>query len=143
MKSLKKSVIAGLVIGTLSVAGTAFACHGQGFNGQNFARRGCPPFESREAWQASRGGDFAHHAQFFNETPQEIRDKEVEIQKLRIDLRNVLSGNPLDRGKAAELSGQIDKLRQDVRTWRFEQKLNRIEEVNRKAVEDAGAAQDK
>ena len=138
MKSLKKSVIAVVVIGTLSVAGTAFAYCGQGFEGQNFARRGCPAFESRQAWQASRGGDFAHHSQFFNEMPQEIRDKEAEAQKLSIDMGNVLSKKPLDREKAVELSGQINKLRQDVRAWRFEQKLNRIEEFDKKAAEDAG-----
>lgn len=143
MKSLKKSVIAVLVIGSLSMAGTAFAYRGQGFNGQGFARRGCPAFESRQAWQASRGGDFAHHAQFFNEMPQEIRDKEVEAQKLRIDLGNVLCKKPLDREKAVELEGQIGKLRQDIRAWRFEQKLNRIEEFNKKAAEEAKAGQDK
>ncbi len=137
MKSLKKSVIAVLVIGTLSVAGTAFAYRGQGSTGQGFVRRGCPAFESRQAWQASRGADFAHHSQFFNEMPQEIRDKEVEAQKLRIDLGNVLSKKPLDREKAVELSGQIDKLRQDVRTWRFEQKLNDIEASNKGAEEQS------
>ena len=31
----------------------------------------------------------------------------------------------------------------DVRAWRFEQRLNRIEEFNKKAAEDAKAGQDK
>ena len=136
MKSLKKSVVAVLVIGTLSIAGTAFAYRGQGFNGQYCARRGGHAFGAQE-WRAIRGSDFAHHAQFFNEMPQEIRDKEVEAEKLRIELNSVISQKPLNKDKAAELSGQINKLRQDVRAWRFEQKLNRIEEFNKKAAEDA------
>ena len=45
--------------------------------------------------------------------------------------------------RAIELNGQISKLRQDVRAWRFEQKLDRIEEFNKKVAEDAKAGQDK
>ena len=142
MKSLKKSVIAVLVIGTLSIAGTAFAYRGQRLNAQGCAYRSNPAFGAQE-WRATRGADFAHHAQFFNEMPQDIRDKEVEAEKLRIELNSVLSQKPLNKDKAAELSGQINKLRQDVRTWRFEQRLNRIEEFNKKAAEDAKAKQDK
>ena len=193
MKSLKKSVIAVLVIGTLSVAGTAFAYRGQGngqagpagyfgghhqmirqqWNGNNLPPapwagngntcccgqtapsqglghmgsprqgRGFAPAFGNPGWQGSRGGHFGQRGQFFTEVPQEIRDKEAEAAKLRIDLGNVLSHKPLNREKAAELDGQINKLRQDVRTWRFEQKLNRIEEFNKKAAEDAKAGQDK
>ena len=72
--------------------------------------------------------------------PQEIRDKEAEAEKLGIDLRNVLSQKPLNRDKAIELNGQIDKLRRDVQAWRFEQKLNRVEEFNKKLAEDAAKA---
>ena len=129
---MKKSVIAVLVIGIMSVAGTAFAYRGQGSTSQGFVRRGCPAFENRQAWQASRGADFAHHSQFFNEMPQEICDREVEADKLHLDLGNVLSKKPLDREKALELRGKIDKLRQDVRAWRFAQKLNRIEEFKKR-----------
>ena len=208
MKSMKKSVIAVLVIGMLSIAGMAFAYHGdgngqtgpngyfgghhpmmgqqwngnnpapqmpngapcfcgrngqmgwqrapfqpapgQGFNGQGFGHRGGPrqgrsfaPAFGDKGWQGPRGGDFAHHAQFFNEMPQEIRDKVVEAEKLHINLGNVLSQKPLNREKAVELNGQISKLRQDVRAWRFEQKLDRIEEFNKKVAEDAKTGQDK
>ena len=142
MKSFKKSVLAVLVIGTLSIAGTAFAYRGQRLNGQGCAYMSNPAFVAQE-WRATRGADFAHHAQFFNEMPQDIRDKEVEAEKLRIELNSVLSQKPLNKDKSAELSGQINKLRQDVRTWRFEQRLNRIEEFNKKAAEDAKAEQDK
>ena len=207
MKSMKKSVIAVLVIGTLSVAGMAFAYHGEGngqtggyfgghhpmmgqqwngnnlppappmgpngapcfcgrngqmgwqrapfqpapdqcFNGQGFGHRGGPrqgrgfaPAFGEQRWQGSRGADFAHHAQFFNNMPQEIRAKVVEAEKLRIDLEDVLSQKPLNKDKAIELNGQISKLRQEVQAWRFEQKLNRIEEFNKKPAEDAGESE--
>ena len=142
MKSLKKSVIAVLVIGTLSIAGTAFAYRGQRLNGQGCAYRSNPAFGAQE-WRATRGADFAHHAQFFNEMPQEVRAKSVEAAKLRIDLEDVLSQKPLNQEKALELNGKISKLEQEIRAWRFEQKLNRIEEFNKKAAEDAKAGQDK
>ncbi|MCR4818536.1 MAG: hypothetical protein K5841_06225 [Fretibacterium sp.] len=245
MKSLKMSVIAVLVIGTLSLAGTAFASHGrggrqgwamgpfgghhsmrgqqwnggenpsmpragsedprgfgpmeprgprgpmgpmerrmgsfpqmggQGFNGQCFALRGGPAFGNR-GWQypcmgnfqpcpgfmpdrfcgfggmgfghgrgpafrpearGPRGEYFPHRGDFSRDMPQEIRAKTVEAAKLRIDLEDVLSRRPLDRKKAVELNSQIDSLRQEIRTWRFQQKLDRIEEFNRQSAQDAG-----
>ena len=73
--------------------------------------------------------------------PQEIRAKVVEAEKLRIDLEDVLSQKPLNKDKAIELNGQISKLRQEVQAWRFEQKLNRIEEFNKKPAEDAGESE--
>ena len=189
MKSLKKSVIAVLVIGTLSVAGTAFAYRGQGHSqngpagyfgghhqmmGQQWNGNNLPPAppmpngvvcccgqSAPMGWQNARfqaapgqgfghrggpafgdpGRQFGQRGQFFTEVPQEIRDKEVEAEKLRIDLGNVLSQKPLNREKAVELNGQISKLRQDVWAWRFEQKLDRIEEFNKKVEEDTKAGQ--
>jgi hypothetical protein len=110
--------------------------------GHGFGYRGGPAFGAQE-WRATRGADFAHHAKFFNEMPQEIRDKEVEAEKLRIDLGNILSQKPLNKDKAVELNGQIGKLKQEIKAWRFEQKLNRIEEFNKKAAEQSEAKQDK
>ena len=75
--------------------------------------------------------------------PQEVRAKAVDAAKLRIDLENVLSQKPLNREKALELNGQISKLRQEIQAWRFEQKLNRIEEWNKKPVEQDKGNQDK
>ena len=75
--------------------------------------------------------------------PQEIRAKAVEAAKLRIDLENVLSQKPLNREKAIELNEQIGKLKQEIKAWRFEQKLDRIEEFNKKVAEDTKAGQDK
>ena len=212
MKSLKKSVTAVLVIGTLSVAGMAFAQHhGNGQNGpmepfggphhmemrqwngdnpqpmnapcdcaQNFCGRGfghqdwrgpcggqfqqrgmfapnmpqgfCgqgfgqgrgPAFGNQEMRGPRREDRFQRHGRFRPDMPQEIRAKAVEAAKLRIDLENVLSQKPLNRDKALELNGQIGKLEQEIRAWRFEQKLNRIEEWNKKPVEQDKGNQDK
>ena len=232
MKSLKKSFIAVLVIGTLSVAGMAFAHHGdgngqsgpmgpfggprhmgmrqwngnnlppappmgpngapcfcgrngqmgwqhapfqpapgQGFNGQGFGHRGGPcggrfqphgmfapnmpqgfcsqgfghgrgPAFGPEG-RGPRGEQFHQRGMFAPDMPQDIRAKVVEAEKLHIDLENVLSQKPLNKDKAIELNGQISRLRQEVQAWRFEQKLGRIEEFNRKAAEEAEAKQDK
>ena len=205
MKSMKKSVIAVLVIGTLSVAGMAFAQHhgngqtgeyfgghhpmmgqqwngnnpvpqtpdgapcfcgrngqmgwqrapfqpapGQCFNGQGFGQMGGPrqgrgfaPAFGNLEMRGPRGDQPRQRGHFSPDMPQEIRAKVVEAEKLRIDLENVLSQKPLNKDKAVELNGQISKLRQEVQAWRFEQKLNRIEEFNKKPAEDSKAGQDK
>ena len=189
MKFTKKSVIAVLVIGTLSVAGMAFANPGKGqagpmgpfggprqmraqqwngknlppahpagpgtpcfcgqrgprgfqppqghrFNGQGFGHKKGPAFGQREG-HGPRGDKFHQHGMFSPDMPQEIRAKVVEAAKLHIDLEDILSQKPLNKGKAVELNGQIGKLRQEIQAWRFEQKLDRIEDFNKKPVEDA------
>ena len=199
MKSMKKSVIAVLVIGTLSVAGMALATPNQGkgqagpmgpfggprqmkaqqwngnnlppappagpgapcfcgqrgpmgrqpapFDGQGFGHRGGPRQERSFApafgQQEGHGPRGRQRGTFSPDMPQEIRAKAVEVAKLHIDLEEVLSQKPLNREKAIELNGQIGKLRQEIQAWRFEQKLGRIEEFNKKPAEDAGNGQDK
>ena len=55
MKSMKKSVIAVLVIGTLSVAGMAFAYHGEG-NGQTgpMGAFGGPQHMGMQQWNRNK-----------------------------------------------------------------------------------------
>ena len=105
----------------------------QGFCGQGFGHGRGPAFgpESR----GPRGERFQHFGRFSPDMPQEIRTKAVEAAKLRIDLENVLSQKPLNREKAIELNEQIGKLKQEIKAWRFEQKLDRIEEFNKKVEE--------
>ena len=152
MKSLKKTVIAVLVIGIVSVAGMAMAQPMQGkgqhgpmgpfaghhsMMGQPWNRDNLPP--------APQAGPefFCPCGRFSPDMPQEVRAKAVEAAKLRIDLEDVLSQNPLNREKALELNGKISGLEQEIRAWRFEQKLNRIEEFNKKLAEDAGKPEEK
>lgn len=166
MKSWKKSVVALLVIGSLSVAGMAFAAPGKGkaapvgpggghhhmrmqpgngnmppapqpWNGpccctQKGPMEGQPPMGFGPGTRGPRGG---RPGMFAPDMPKEIRAKAVEAAKLRIDLADVLSQRPLDRKRAIELNGQIGKLKQEIRDWRFEQKLNRIEKFGDKPAE--------
>ncbi|MCR5347177.1 MAG: hypothetical protein K6E38_05305 [Fretibacterium sp.] len=128
MKSLKKSVIAVLVIGTLSMAGMAAAhpygnrqgfCHGRG---PGFGYGPCGDQYQQRGWGAV-------------DMPEEIRAKAEEAAKLRIELRSVLSQEPLNREKAVALEGQISKLHQDIRAWHFERHLRDIEACHKEAVD--------
>ena len=113
----------------------------QPFFGQGFGHGRGPVF-GPEA-QGPRGDRFPRRGRFSPDMPQEVRAKVVEAAKLRIDLEEVLSQKPLNREKALELNGKISKLKQEIRAWRFEQKLDRIEEFNKKLAEDAGKPEEK
>nr|MCR5346730.1 hypothetical protein [Fretibacterium sp.] len=97
--------------------------------GMGFGRDRCPAFESEN--RGMPGERFQHRSLFSQDMPQEIRTKVSEAAKLRIDLEDILSRKPLNREKALELHGKIGSLQQEIRAWRFEQKLNRIEEFRR------------
>ena len=113
----------------------------QPFFGQGFGQGRGPAF-GPEA-RGPRGDHFHRRGRFSPDMPQEIRAKAVLAAKLRIDLEDVLSQKPLNREKALELNGKISKLKQEIRAWRFEQKLDRIEEFNKKLAEDAGKPEEK
>ena len=59
--------------------------------------------------------------------PQEIRNKVVELEKLRIDLDEALSSNPINKAKALEVHAKMQAVRNDLAAWRFERKLERLE----------------
>lgn len=59
--------------------------------------------------------------------PDEVRARVTEMRKLRVDLQDTISRTPIDRAKAMELHGKIAKLGQEIRAWRFEQRLDRLE----------------
>ena len=65
--------------------------------------------------------------------PEEIRTKITEAAKLRIDLRDVMIRKPLDRAKALEIHGQLQKLNEELKTWAFTQRLDLIEKANSEA----------
>ena len=70
--------------------------------------------------------------------PDDVRAKMVELAKLKIDMRDALTRNPVDRAKATEVHGKMAALRQEIGAWRFNQRLDDIErrqkemELNRK-----------
>ena len=59
--------------------------------------------------------------------PQEIRDKVVELEKLKIDLDEALTSKPLNKAKAIEVHAKMQTVRNDIAAWRFERKLERLE----------------
>lgn len=59
--------------------------------------------------------------------PQEIRDKVVELEKLRIDLDEALTSRPINKAKALEVHAKMQAVRNDIAAWRFERKLERLE----------------
>ena len=95
----------------------------------NFGPHGMPgDFEGR----GRRGMMFAP------DMPEEIKAKVVEAAKLKIDLDAALSAKPIDKAKALEIFGQIQKAEQEIEAWQFGKKIERIEafrtqqELNRK-----------
>ena len=65
------------------------------------------------------------------EIPQEIRDKQAEMQKLSIDMRAEMGKNPVDRAKAEELYTKRVALRDELSSWRMKQKLDMIEKLQK------------
>ena len=65
------------------------------------------------------------------EIPQEIRDKQVEMQKLSIDMRAEMQKKPIDRAKVEELYKKRVELRDALSGWRMQQKLDMIEKLQK------------
>ena len=61
--------------------------------------------------------------------PEEIRAKAVEAAKLKIDLEAVMSAKPIDKAKAVEIFGKIQKAENEVETWKFSNMLDRMEKA--------------
>lgn len=68
---------------------------------------------------------------FAPDMPQEIREKAVELAKLRIDLEEAVSTAPLNKDKAIEIHAKLQKLGEEIDAWKFQKKLNMIEEVRK------------
>ena len=99
--------------------------------GDGYGRRGygygCYGFEG-----GCRGG-FRGRMNFFPDMPKEIREKAVELAKLRIDLEEAMSSDPINKAKALDTHAKMQKLEQEIEAWRFAQKLERIEEFKKHA----------
>ncbi|MBR2208127.1 MAG: hypothetical protein IJ859_04880 [Synergistaceae bacterium] len=63
--------------------------------------------------------------------PKEIREKAAELAKLRIDLEEAMSSEPLNKAKALDTYAKIQKVKQEIDAWRFSKKLERIEEFKK------------
>ena len=65
------------------------------------------------------------------EIPQEIRDKQVEMQKLSVDMRAEMQKKPVDRAKVEELYKKRVKLRDAFSGWRMKTRLDMIEQLQK------------
>lgn len=83
----------------------------------------------------SRRGSFGNNGRMGMwasvEIPQEIKDKQAEMGKLSIDMRNEMGKKPIDRTKIEELYKKHLELRNELSGWRFQQKLNMIEKLQK------------
>ena len=65
------------------------------------------------------------------EVPQEIRDKQAEMKKMRIDMQNEISRKPIDRSKIETLHRKRSELRNELSTWFLKQRLDAIEKLQK------------
>lgn len=63
----------------------------------------------------------------------EIRSKVVELEKLRIDMRDALTRDPIDREKALEVFEKMAALRREIAGWAFNRKLDALERRQKEA----------
>ena len=68
---------------------------------------------------------------FTPDMPKEIREKATELAKLRIDLEEAMTSRPLNKEKALEVFAKMQTVKQEIEAWRFAQKLERIEEIQK------------
>ena len=68
---------------------------------------------------------------FTPDMPKEIREKAAELAKLRVDLEEAMSSEPINKAKALDTYAKMQKLEQEIKAWRFAQKLERIEEFKK------------
>ena len=65
------------------------------------------PFKGSERHARHRDDKWA-------DLPDEIRTKMTDLAKLKIDMKDTLSRNPVDRAKATEIHGKMATLRQEI-----------------------------
>lgn len=63
--------------------------------------------------------------------PQDIREKATELAKLRIDLHEALTSKPINKAKALDVHAQMQKLENELDSWRFAQKIEHIEAMRK------------
>ena len=146
---MKKVVIAVLVVSLLGTAGTAMARDSRRHRG------GCyddgignclqPELSNGRDLRQGRhpdciGGMDGMRDRYASNMPEDIRAKANELAKLRIDLRDTLSRSPIDRAAATRLHDRAMQLEQEIETWFFGERMNRIEEFRRQQEQNRSAA---
>lgn len=137
---MKKVLAAVLTICVVFSAGAALA---QTRRQPNFPERPeffnrpqcpCGKYSDGMRWQPSPysntrrpGNNHNNRMIFAPDMPQEIREKVVEVAKLRIDLDAALSEKPINKAKATEIHANIQELEKQIEAWKFEKRIEMIE----------------
>ncbi len=124
-----KKVSAVLLAVCVMCAGAAFAQPRMPMHGPEFPPHEGPHEEFNHPMHCRPEGFRGHHrhVRFAPNMPQEIRDKVVELEKLKIDLDEALTKRPINKAKAIEVHAKMQAVRNDLAAWRFERKLERLE----------------
>ena len=140
---MKKAIGAAALILVLAAAGSAFAyggsrgrgMAGQGMMGDNGVCGGSGMMRGMGGRGMMHGGGMMRACTGIPgtsvEIPQEIRDKQVEMNKLRLDMRNEISRKPIDRSKIEALHRKHSDLRNELKNWRLKQQLDAIEKLQK------------
>ncbi|MDI9370663.1 MAG: hypothetical protein GX181_07795 [Synergistaceae bacterium] len=141
---MKRTAVFALVaILVLAAAGGAFAWGGHG--GRGSSNRGMP---GQSGTMMQKGMGFSGGAQANSqmmgmrnrgmmgmwaniEIPQEIRDKQVEMRKIAIDMQAEMRKNPIDRAKIEELHNKRVEMRNELGGWMLKQRLDMIEKLQK------------
>ena len=123
---MKKVLAAVLVLCVVLTAGAALAQ---------------PEREHRNHQQFNNPGMNAPHGEFCRpghkgmnftpDMPKEIREKAAELAKLRVDLEEAMTSRPINKAKALETFAKMQKLENEIESWKFEKKLERIEDFRK------------
>lgn len=116
---MKKVLVLVSVICVMCIAGTALAKTNANAKRrrpvQQRIERPVPPKKS------------PRRSRFTPDMPKEIREKTAELEKLKIDLEEAMTSRPLNKEKALDVHGKMQKVRQEIESWRFAKRLERIE----------------
>ena len=138
---MKKVLAAVLVLCVVLTAGAAFSQemrehrNQQQFQRPDFNRQ--PQFFEGQDGRPGPRNDFHFGEQcrrrgiFTPDMPKEIREKAAELAKLRVDLEETLSSNPINKEKALETHAKMQKIKNELETWRFEKRIERMEEFKK------------
>lgn len=121
------------VLCVVFAAGTALAAQTNG-------RPQLPPRMERPHMPPTCHETRAHrlgHRTFTPDMPSEIREKAAELAKLKIDLEEAMTSRPLNKEKALDVHAKIQKVKQEIETWRFTKRLERIEARQKKGLPPA------
>ena len=132
---MKKLLAVVLTVCVIFGAGAAFA---QGrrsvrnFDGQrDMSNMNRPDFDGRDRNFERCGfeGRGFMRGNFTPDMPKEIREKAVELAKLRVDLEEAMTSNPINKSKALETFKKIQLIENEIDTWKFEKRLDFMEKM--------------